>query len=119
MARFRKHRGDSIVMSIAVKDNTGAALNCTGGTLRATLKRAFADLDAGALSQVSTPASGIVWTNQATGLATATFPASATASLTDTTTLIYDVQFTDSAGRVDTVDDGTVEIELDVTVTTP
>ncbi len=119
MAVFTRKRGDTIVLSIAVKDSAGAALNCAGGTLRATLKDELSDTDGTALAQINSPASGIVWILQTSGTATATFPASATSGLTADITLYYDVQYTDSAGRVDTVDSGTVQITRDVTQTTP
>lgn len=114
MPNYRVYRGDTIVLNITAKDTTGAALNLTGGTLTATLKSTMSDADPG-LSQVTSPSSGITITNAAGGLATVTFPATATAGLTDDTTLYGDVQFVDSAGRKSTLELMTFEVKRDVT----
>ncbi len=116
MANYHVFRGDTIVLNIAAKDTTGAALNCTGGIMTATLKDDLGDADPG-LSQVTSPASGIAWVVQASGTATVTFPATATAGLTDDVTLYYDVQFVDSASRKSTLEKGTIVCERDVTRT--
>ncbi len=114
MPQYHAFRGDTIVINISAKDTTGAALNLTGGILTATLKNDLADVDPG-LSQVTSPSSGIAITNAAGGLATVTFPATATAALLDDATLYYDVQFVDSASRKTTLEKGTIVCERDVT----
>lgn len=112
-------RGDTIVLDITVTTAAGAAQDLAGCTLYATLKDDLSDTDANAISQVTTTGGGIVVDSPTTlGTATATFPASATLGLTQSTTLYWDVQLKDATGQIFTVADGTIPVQLDVTITT-
>lgn len=120
---YRMSRGDTFELDISLKDADGAAWDLTGATVRSTIKKALADTDAVALSQIdstgaSTPTGGSVTVTAATGEINLRHPPAATRALEAAATKVYyDVQVELADGRIFTVDWGTIEVIPDVTVT--
>ena len=120
MADLTMHRGDSLVLNIAVADpDTGDPVNLTGATLRLTAKRSLKDADSDAIV-VLTTGTGITVTDASGGLAEAEIEPDATDDLGNVTlALAWDLQLTTTEGRVFTVASGTLTITPDVSRTTP
>lgn len=113
-------RGDDRDLTIAVKAPGGAAQNITGWTFWVTGKVNLADADAAAVFQRTNAgtATGVVITDAANGLATATIRGVDTSALTAQTTLFVDIQGKDGNGRVATLSTGKITIVLEVTQAT-
>lgn len=113
------YRGDTADFDLVVTQN-GSPVNLTGSTLRFTAKRRVTDGDADAIfSKSSASATEIEITDAVNGLATVHGLPADTAGLAGKTKLFYDVQVTDSLGRVYTLDYGTITVLVDVSLTTP
>jgi len=106
-------RGDTEVISLAVKNADGAARNITTDTLKFTIK--LSPYSGGyvvqKLSTGGTP--GIVKTNAATGLAEVTLLPADLAGLTKEATLYADIEVTDAAAKVATTLH-TLQFQLDI-----
>lgn len=105
--RLSMQQGDSLVVSIALVDDAGDAISLTGGTLRFGM--AHSPNAAAELVSKSSPASGIVFDNEAGGLATLTVPPADTASL-PSGRYYYELQFDDSASQKTTFQYGRLDI---------
>lgn len=118
MADYTMSRGDSFVLAIQVQ-KLGVPQDITLGKLWFTAKYTYVDPDIRAVSQLTSPASGVVFTFPTAGKAVATMPPTATMNFPDgPVKLVYDVQYKDSFGIVSTVDTGTITVYPDVTRTT-
>jgi len=107
-------RGDDEILDLAFKDPAGAALNITGATgIWFTAKRSSLDDDIDALIQKSLGA-GIAVVSAPAGTATVTINAADTTGI-DPTTLVWDAQIKDAAGKVRTAAKGTLKVVHDVT----
>jgi hypothetical protein len=112
-------RGDTTKWNITAVDGDGAALVLTGGTLRFTVKTRASDLDNDAIIAKST-GSGITHTDPTGGLAQLVVAAADTSAVTKTLRgLKWDLQFTSASGEVYTLQEGTMDIVEDITLTTP
>lgn len=111
-------RGDDRDITIAVKTPAGVAQNITGWTFWVTGKVSLADADAAAIFQRTSANGGVVITDAANGLATATIRGADTSALTAETTLFVDIQGKDTAGRVATLATGKIKVVLEVTQAT-
>ena len=112
------YRGDSLRLNMAITRDL-LPVDLTGATIRMTAKHAWTDDDSAAVFQVSTPSSGIVITNVALGLAEVNVPAAETLAFTVMTTLVYDIQLTESVGIVTTLEAGLLTVYPDITRTQP
>ena len=93
-------------------------VDITSAKLEVTLKRFASDNDAQAVARLSSPSSGVVFTNATSGIATATMAASNTVGFPDTATkLVYDIQLI-LGGVVTTVEIGELWVGADVTQAT-
>jgi hypothetical protein len=111
-------RGDTIIYDLMLSRTGAPAGWMIGGTIRFMAKLREGDADADAIFTKSTPASGIVWVDQAA--------VSPTATLTITTadygglvpgrakTLKYEVEIEESNGRRETLQKGDLPILADV-----
>jgi hypothetical protein len=112
-------RGDTYVFDLAVIQNS-LPFDLTGATVRMTAKWNYTDADLAAVFAISTDTGDIVVTDAAGGLATVTVPITATSSLPAAQVqLVYDIQVTDSASHVFTVNSGILYVQPDVSITTP
>jgi len=109
-------RGDDVYLDGTITKN-GTAQDITGCTLWFTLKASKSDPDSAAILQKTT-GSGITVTNAAGGIYNVRINNSDLASLTVPKTFYWDVQIKDSANIVQTVDSGTLTVNLDITVRT-
>jgi hypothetical protein len=110
-------RGDTVAITITVT-LAGVAVDLTGASVWFTAKRHLTDADASAVFQLTVGA-GIVLTNAAGGVATATILPAHTSGLTgESTRLHFDVQVKPAAGTVHTVARGALVVRADVTVST-
>lgn len=107
-------RGDDETFDVAFKDPAGAILNLTGAQgIWFTAKRSSLDSDADALIQKSLGA-GVTITNAIGGIARIDINGADT-GLIETTTLVWDCQLKDSAGKYATAAKGVLTIQADVT----
>ncbi len=116
-------RGDTkrFNLKLTRKDANGVAQpeNLTGTVLWFTAKERVSDTYANALIRKSNASlGGIVVTDAAQGLATLTISPADTSGFTQSKILRADIQLQTAGGDVETVAEGTLEIELDVTDTT-
>jgi hypothetical protein len=112
-------RGDTVIYDLTLSRAGALAGWMTGGTLRFMAKRKLGDADADAVFTKSTPASGIIWVDQAAVQPTATLtilPADYPAGLVGKkeTRLVYEVEIEESNGRRETVQKGELPILGDV-----
>lgn len=111
-------RGDTVIYDLTLSRVGAVAGWMSGGVVRWYAKRKVGELDADAVFIKSTPASGIVWVNQASVTPTATItivPADYPADLLGKDrTLVYEVEIEESNGRRETVQKGTLPILADV-----
>lgn len=111
-------RGDTVIYDLAVTRPGVVAGWMTGGTLKFMAKLKPTDPDSAAIFTKSTPSSGIIWVDQSAVIATAvlTIEASDYALLPPgkAKTLHYEVEGTESNGRVDTLQRGELPILADV-----
>lgn len=111
-------RGDTVIYDLTLSRAGAVAGWMTGGTVIFMAKLKAGDADADAIFTKSTPASGIVWTDQASVTPTATvtiLPADYTDLVPGKAkTLVYEVEITDAAGRKETVQKGALPILADV-----
>jgi hypothetical protein len=119
MSYLEGKRGDTNNYTGTVLDSAGDAVDLTGATLRFTAKLNRGDADNATGVIAKTTGSGITHTNAATGQYRITLAPADTSSLTATTLYFWDLQLTDGAGSVFTVDNGTLTITTDVGVTAP
>jgi len=112
-------RGDSFVFDVQVLQDDGCSpQNITGWTAWFTAKEHYAVPDATASIRLGTasPLTGIVITSPTEGKLEIVVPPQSTVNFPDTTMcLVYDVQVKDGAGRVFTVELGTLSVRPDVT----
>ena len=111
-------RGDTVLYDLTLSRTGASAGWMTGGVVRMMAKRRQSDADADAIFSKSTPASGITWTDQGAVSPTATvtiLPADwADLDPGKDRTLYYEIEITDSSGRVETVQKGTLPVLGDV-----
>lgn len=125
MTDLRRKRGDSIELAIGpVLEADGVTLqSLTGLTLRFTAKDRLDDLDAAAVLTGSTLTGEIVLLDQndpaTRGRAVCVIPGAQTAGFEGYRVLHWDVQLSDDAGMVVTLDSGKLRVEPDVTRTSP
>jgi hypothetical protein len=112
-------RGDTVIYDLTISRTGASAGWMNGGVLRFMAKLKPTDADAAAIFTKSTPASGIVWVDQAAVAPTATL----TIDKTDWPlalppgrgrTLVYEVEIEESNGRRETVQKGELPILGDV-----
>jgi len=119
MRNIEMYRGDTPDIDVTVTKD-GVAANLTGGTLRFTAKWKTQDVDVSAVFTRTSPATGIVFTDAINGKARISFAASNTSGLpAHRVDLLYDLQFTDSGGKIFTVLAGMLIVKPDISVTTP
>lgn len=111
---FSIYRGDTWTETWTILDQNGVSVDITGATFKMTLKNNTSDADPGVL-QLTSPSSGIVITDAATGVVTLTITATQTAALTPST-YEYDIQM-NNTGTVKTLVRGKLTIVADVTIT--
>lgn len=112
-------RGDTVIYDLTISRTGALAGWLSGGTIRFMAKRKVGDVDADAIFTKSTPASGIVWVDQAAVAPTATLTINKTdwpAALLPgrDRTLVYEVEIEESSGRRETVQKGELPILGDV-----
>ena len=111
-------RGDTVIYDLTFSRAGAVAGWMTGGSVIFMAKLKPGDADADAIFTKSTPASGIVWVDQAavTPTATVTILPADYADLVPgkDKTLAYEVEITDGAGRKETVQKGSLPILADV-----
>lgn len=109
-------RGDTFVMTcVAILSQSNTPLDLTGCTL--TLTARYQVTDTSAVFTLTSPSSGITIVNAAGGIFEVTIPASATASVPLTRTVLqFDIQYALSSTRY-TLTRGTFTILPDVTAT--
>jgi hypothetical protein len=112
MADLTAVRGDTNEYDVTVTRD-GSALDLTGATLKFTAKRSMDDSDLQAVFQ-KTIGSGIVVTDEPGGLATLTVDPADTSSLPAPRSFHYDLELTESDGRVTTVAIGQLRLSADV-----
>lgn len=112
-------RGDSFVFEVCVLQEDGCSpQNILGWAAWFTAKEHYAVQDENATIRLGTlaPLSGIVITSPSEGKMEIVVPPSATVNGPDTPLcLTYDVQVRDGAGRIFTVELGTLTVRPDVT----
>ncbi len=120
MAEYEMWRGDTFELDLVVTRQDPVTklyrpVNLAGAKLWITAKFNLEDTDDNAVFQASTTSGGIVITDAAAGKASIAVPATATIALTaDESRLFYDIQL-DSAGRIYTLERGTLIVNADVT----
>src|SRR4051794_9895438 len=104
-------RGDTIIYDLTLSRAGVSAGWMTGGIIRFMAKLKIGDADAAAVFTKTTPASGIVWVDQASVTPTATvtiakedWPASF--PMKDKPDVVYEVEIEESNGRRETVQKG-------------
>lgn len=111
-------RGDTVIYDLTLSRTGALAGWMTGGGIKFYAKLKVGDADADAVFIKTTTGGGIVWTDQAAVEPTATvtiLPADYADLLPGKAkTLFYEVEITDSAGRVETVQQGALPILADV-----
>ena len=118
-------RSDTYIFDVVAKrpdPDTGSLvpIDLTTGKAWFTAKRTLNDLDANAVIQLSTTTSGVILLAAPLGIVRVTIPPLATTSLpNDPVALQYDIQVSDAAGVVTTIQKGLLMVEPDVTLTTP
>lgn len=112
-------RGDTYVETWSVKQSDGTTnFDLTGGKMWFTIKTNASVADGSATLQLSSPASGIVFSGTPTdGTATLTITAAQTAALVPQT-YYYDIQVKNSAGAITTLASGTLTVDADITQAT-
>jgi hypothetical protein len=112
-------RGDTVIYDLTLSRTGAVAGWMNGGVIRFAAKLKPTDADAAAIFTKTTPASGIVWVDQAAVAPTATL----TIDKTDwplallpgrKRTLVYEVEIEESSGRRETVQKGELPILGDV-----
>lgn len=106
-------RGDTGVFKATFTDDATppVPVDDVGATYRMTIKRYVADADPGIASVTALQSSP--------GIALLTIPPSATASLKCPAVLTYDIQVTETGGRVSTIASGKFFVVDDVSKTSP
>jgi hypothetical protein len=115
---LRMYRGDTRVFDVTITDENGTAVDLSTSDLRFTAKYDSRDPDDEAVI-VKTVDYGGIDLGPGTGEATITIDPLDTADLERTTTLLWDLQVTDSTGQVSTAAGGRLIISADISVTTP
>lgn len=115
---FTMVRGDTDVRQYQITRD-GSAVDLTGATIRVTGKEKLSDADGSAVFSLSSPASGIIIDDAVQGILTVTIAPVDTSSLNSNTSLYWDMQVTESNGRVSTPIRGRIEVVQDVTQTSP
>jgi len=119
MRNVEMYRGDTPDIDVTVTKD-GVAVNLTGGTLRFSVKWRTQDADVDVIFVRTSPAGGIVFTDAVNGKARISLAAANTSGLPGRRVdLFYDLQLTDSAGKIFTVLAGMFIVKPDVSVTTP
>lgn len=105
-------RGDTLDLVVTFTDNTGTLIDDAGAQYRMTAKFKEIDADPGVFSVTAHQSSA--------GTATLSVPPSSTQSLpAQTQSLVYDIQVTETGGRVTTIQYGSLIVTPDISVTTP
>jgi hypothetical protein len=106
-------RGDTGEFKATFNDENNTPIDDPGAEYRMTVKKRVADADAQEIFSVTA--------NQSNpGIAFLTIPPSATRPLAPVTlTLFYDVQVTESGGRITTIQFGNFIVTPDISITTP
>jgi hypothetical protein len=112
-------RGDTVIYDLKLSRTGALAGWMNGGVIRFMAKLKLTDADADAIFTRTTPASGIVWVDQAAVEPTATLTIAKTdypAALLPgkDKTLHYEVEYEESNGRRETVQKGELPILGDV-----
>jgi hypothetical protein len=111
-------RGDTIELHVGpVLKGDQTVQNITGHTIRFTAKAKLDDVDGAAVISGSTADSRIVITDGPGGLFEVRIPPAATSGFTADRTLHWDLQISDPAGTVRTLDFGKLLVTRDVTRT--
>lgn len=124
MSTLLVYRGDSLPLTATVTYTvTGLPVDLTGGTLRFTVKTAAYAPDSQALAILTSPSRIAISTPTMGGPATWTLAAADLPALAlplyNTMILVWDLQFTDASGNVQTVDSGQLQVTPDVSITSP
>lgn len=106
-------RGDTVVFQATFTDDLNAPVDDPGATYRMTGKNQLADPDSSEVFTVTASQTG-------PGVADLIVQPSMTRPLPPVpTTLLYDVQVTETSGRITTIQFGTLTVIPDVSITTP
>jgi hypothetical protein len=117
--RLEMTRGDTTTLDVLVVDDEGAVVDISGTDIRFTAKRDTSDTDAEAIfAKVSGDGISLV-NGGTTGQCTVVIEPEDTEDLVKQTRLAWDIQFTDVAGAVKTAARGTLNVLMDVSVTSP
>lgn len=107
-------RGDTIELHVGpVLKADQTVQDITGHTIRFTAKERLSDLDAAAV--IASAPENVTLVDGPGGLATIAIPPAATSGFTADRVLHWDLQISDPAGRVRTLDSGKLIVERDVT----
>jgi hypothetical protein len=109
--KFSMSRGDDRDFEIPIT-RSGSAVDLTGASVRAHFK---SDLAAAPVFQKSLGSGIEIEGAAADGVVVLSIDPADTAALQQATTLYFDVELTESDGRVTTVAEGTLLVRLDVT----
>ena len=105
-------RGDTGEWTVTFTDNAGTLIDDPTAEYRMTAKFLETDLDPGVFS--------VTATQSAPGTATLVVDPSDTRSLRSIViSLVYDIQVTETGGRVTTIQKGNLIINPDISITTP
>lgn len=111
-------RGDTVIYDLTLSRVGATAGWMNGGYIKFMAKLRVANLDSEAIFTKSTPASGIIWVDQASATPTATLTIAKTdypdVLMGRDRSLVYEVEIEDSAGRRETVQKGALPILADV-----
>jgi hypothetical protein len=106
-------------LTMALVNSAGAALDCTGGTVRFLAKRSLGDPDSAALVNLSSGTAGAIdWGSQSTGLGTITIAAAQTAGIDQPRVLLYSLQLADATGKIYEADHGTLAVRISANLAT-
>jgi|SRR6478609_8294558 len=116
-ANISIYHGDTYEETWTLKQADGVTpYNLSGAKVWMTVKTAYSVADPGSL-QISSPASGIVFTDIPNGVINMTITAAQSAALA-VQTYVYDIQIKDVAGKIFTLTSGTFTVNPEVTITT-
>lgn len=118
---WEMYRGDTRRFNLTVT-RAGGAENLTGSILRFTAKLSQADAYVDAQIAKSSDigeGGGITITNAAAGLATVQIDPDDTADITAARRLFCDIELETPAGDIETLDEGSLHVKIDVTNPAP
>ena len=104
------YRGDDITFKLTFKDSEGTAQNITGGKIYFTAKESSNEADSLAVIQVSSS----TFSDPTSGIGEVSITNSE--SNVDVGKYYYDIQYITGAGKISTVQTGTLEVLQDITL---